>query len=161
MKEVVFFSNNQNKITEILKLLNSSNLNILSLNDFKQTPSPKETGKTFEDNAKIKSNFGFKTFKKICFADDSGICIDALDGGPGVNSKDFISKNNETKVALKEIINLTKKTKKFKAFFQTSICLSISKERSIFFNGLIEGEISKEIKGVFGFGYDPIFIPKI
>ena len=52
--------------------------------------SPIENGKTFKDNAKIKSIYGYKKFNKICFADDSGICIDALNGGPGINSKKYL-----------------------------------------------------------------------
>ena len=90
MKEIIFFSNNKNKIQEISSLFIKFNYKLLSLNDYKNTVSPIESGKTFKDNAKIKSIYGFKKFNKICFADDSGICIDALNGGPGINSKTYL-----------------------------------------------------------------------
>ena len=159
MKEIVFFSNNKNKILEISNLFNESPLIILNLNDFKKVISPQEIGLTFEENAKIKSIYGLEKFKKICFADDSGICIKALDNGPGVKSKEFLTSKNTKKKVLNSIIQETKNKKNYDAFFQTTICLSLQNKKSLFFTGKIYGEISKKIKGISGFGYDPIFIP--
>ena len=160
MREIIFFSNNKNKIKEISALFKYSNIKILSLNNFKnKILSPEETGNTFDNNAKIKSLFGYNFFKKYCFADDSGICIEALGGGPGINSKKFLESNKNSTDKLIEIILLTKKKNNFLAFFQTSICLSLSSDHVIYFKGKIKGKISKEIKGSNGFGYDPIFIP--
>ena len=96
MKEIVFFSNNKNKINENLIYLKSS-FNILNLNNFKKIKSPKEIGKTFEENAKIKSLLWIKKFNKICFADDSGICIEAMNDKPGVNSNEFLNSNKNKK----------------------------------------------------------------
>ena len=160
MEDIIFFSNNKNKILEICNFFSSTPLKIHSLNDYKIIKSPNETGDTFEENAKIKSAYGYNIFKKICFADDSGICIEALGGKPGVHSKKFLKKNYNEKDALKSILSITKKYNNFNAFFQTSICLSLNKKKFVFFEGKIKGKISNEIRGIGGFGYDPIFIPK-
>ena len=159
MKDIIFFSNNKNKIKEISNLFIKFNYKLLSLNDYKNTVSPIENGKTFKDNAKIKSIYGFKKFNKICFADDSGICIDALNGGPGINSKKYLGSNNKTNSVLKKIIGVVKNKNKYKAFFETSICLTLNIDKQIFFTGRVYGKISIKIKGKNGFGYDPIFIP--
>jgi len=159
VKDLLFFSNNQHKIIEISKIFSKTSINILSLNNFKKIKSPDETGLTFEENAKIKSQFGLEKFKKNCFSDDSGICIDSMNGFPGINSKKFLEEEKGSQTKLKKIILTAKNKNNFNAFFQTTICLSLSKNKNIFFTGKIKGKISKEIKGVGGFGYDPIFIP--
>lgn len=160
MKEIIFFSNNKNKIIEISNFFVEKSLKILDLNNFDKIISPNEIGNTFEENAKIKSLHGYKIFNKICFADDSGICIEALDGKPGVHSKNFLKNNKNAYNACREILSITRNKNNFNAFFQTSICLSLNEKKHIFFNGKIVGKISKEIKGKSGFGYDPIFIPE-
>ena len=159
MKEIIFFSNNKNKIQEISNLFIKFNYKLLSLNDFKNTESPIENGKTFKDNAKIKSIYGYKKFNKLCFADDSGICIDALNGAPGINSKQYLGSDKNKNTTLNKIISLAKNKDKHKAFFETSICLTININKQIFFTGRVYGKISLKIRGNHGFGYDPIFIP--
>ena len=121
-------------------------------------PEPEETGRTFEENAKIKSSYGYKKIKLPCFADDSGICISALNYFPGIESKRFLKKNNDHKKTLKTIINKAKELSNFHAYFQTSVSLTFDNE-SIFFKGVVRGKISSEPKGKYGFHYDPIFIP--
>ena len=159
MKEIIFFSNNKNKYLEISKLFRDTPIKILSLNNFNKINSPYENGVTFNENAKIKSSFGLKTYKKPCFADDSGICIEAMNNNPGINSKKFLEENNGALDTFNLIFSLVDKTKKNKAFFQTSICLSLKAEEHIFFNGIVKGTITQNIKGSGGFGYDPIFVP--
>ena len=159
MDEVLFFSNNKNKIIEVSVFFENQSIKLLSLNDYESIKSPSETGLTFKENAKIKSLYGYKHFKKICFADDSGICISALKGKPGINSKKLLASKKNPKDVLKEIVNNVVKTNDYKAHFQTSICLTISQTEHIFFEGTVRGKISKKIKGSMGFGYDPIFIP--
>ena len=159
MKEIIFFSNNKNKIQEISNLFIKFNYKLLSLNDFKNTESPIENGKTFKDNAKIKSIYGYKKFNKLCFADDSGICIDALNGAPGINSKQYLGSDKNKNTTLNKIISLAKNKDRHKAFFETSICLTININKQIFFTGRVYGKISLKIRGNHGFGYDPIFIP--
>ena len=159
MKDIVFFSNNNNKIKEISNLLKDIPYELLNLNSFEKVESPNESARTFKENAKIKSLFGFKKFNKICFADDSGICIKAMNYKPGISSKEFLNSNKNKNDTLNQIINIAKNKNKFSAYFQTTICLSINKNDHFFFTGKILGRISNKIKGVDGFGYDPIFIP--
>ena len=159
MKEIIFFSNNKNKIQEISNLFIKFNYKLLSLNDFKNTESPIENGKTFKDNAKIKSIYGYKKFNKLCFADDSGICIDALNGAPGINSKKYLESEKNKNTTLNKIISMAKNKDRYKAFFETSICLTLNINKQIFFTGRVHGKISLKIRGNHGFGYDPIFIP--
>ena len=160
MKKIIFFSHNKNKILEVKNLFLNTPYQISNLNEYKNITSPKETGETFRENAKIKSIYGIKKFKKVCFADDSGICIDVFNGMPGVNSKEFLNSTKNKKQILKKIIDEAKNKKNFNAFFMTTICLSLNTNKHFFFNGRVDGKISKEIRGVHGFGYDPIFIPK-
>ena len=126
MKKIIFFSNNKNKILEVTNLFLDTPYQISNLNEYKNMASPKETGKNFKENAKIKSIYGTKKFKKICFADDSGICIDVFGGLPGINSKEFLNSTKNKKQIFNKIINETKNQKNFDAFFITTICLSLN-----------------------------------
>ena len=132
MKKIIFFSHNDNKIKEVEKLFEETEIDILTLHDFPNILEPKETGSTFEENAKIKSSYGYKNIQLPCFADDSGICISAFDNFPGIESKRFLKKNNDHKKTLKTIINKAKELSNFQAYFQTSLSLTFDNE-SIFF----------------------------
>ena len=160
MRKLLFFSNNKNKIIEIKKIFKKHNLRILSLSDLKINDEPKENGQNFEENAKLKSDYGFKKTGIPCFADDSGICIESLNWKPGVHSKRFLNSFKNNEYCFRSIIKSIKSSGKLNAYFKTSISLTIKKNQNILFNGRIEGKISDQIKGDFGFGYDPIFIPK-
>ena len=138
MKKIIFFSNNENKVNEISNLLQSFSFKVLSLKNFKKIKSPAEIGKSFNENAKIKSLFGFERFKKICFADDSGICIEAMNGKPGVNSSDYLKSMNNKKKLLNHIVSLAKEKNNFNAYFQTTICLTLNKNDHFFFTGKIK-----------------------
>ena len=150
---------NKNKIIEIKKIFNKFNLELLSLNDLNISNEPEETGKTFEENAKIKSDYGFNITGIPCFADDSGICIESLNWRPGILSKRFLNNFKNKELCFRSIIKSTKKYSKQNAYFKTSISLTIKSNQNVIFNGKIDGKISEKIKGRFGFGYDPIFIP--
>ena len=160
MRQLLFFSNNKNKIIEIKKIFNKFNLELLSLNDLNISNEPEETGKTFEENAKIKSDYGFNKTGIPCFADDSGICIESLNWKPGVLSKRFLNNFKTYESCFESIIKSTKKNSKQNAYFKTSISLTFKNNQNVIFNGKIDGKIAEKVKGVFGFGYDPIFIPK-
>ena len=160
MRQLFFFSNNKNKITEIKKIFNKSKIKVLSLRDLNINNEPKENGQTFEENAKIKSDYGFTKTGIPCFADDSGICIESLNWKPGILSKRFLNSFKTNKDCFKSVIKSIKGSGKQNAYFKTSISLTINKNQNIIFNGKIYGKISEQIKGDFGFGYDPIFIPK-
>ena len=159
MKNLLFFSNNKNKIIEIKKIFKKFNLKILSLSDLEISDEPEENGQTFEENAKIKSDYGFNKTGFPCFADDSGICIESLDWKPGVFSKRFLNNFKSNKACFDSIIKSNKKNSKQNAYFKTSISLTVKNNQNVIFNGKINGKISEQAKGGFGFGYDPIFIP--
>ena len=158
MKKLFFFSHNNNKINEVKKKFEDIDFKILSLHDFPNMIEPKETGFSFEENAKIKSNYGYEKIKLPCFADDSGICISALNDLPGIKSKRFIENNGGLEKTFKMIVDKVKKMSNFKAYFQTSISLTFENQ-SIYFKGVVHGKITSKPKGKFGFDYDPIFIP--
>ena len=159
MNELIFFSYNHHKIKEIKQILENNQLKIKILNDFKKTSGPEEKGDTFIKNAIIKSNFAFKKFGLPCFADDTGICISAMNNQPGVRSNRFQEENGGFEKTFDIIINETKRKKKFDAFFQTTIALTTNKNSTICFDGVVKGKISSEPLGTLGFHYDPIFIP--
>ncbi len=160
MNKIIFYSNNNDKIKEINSLFKKLSIKVFCPKDFGITLEPKEVGSSFAENAKIKSLYGFQNIQIPCFADDSGICIEALNWGPNINSKKFIKSFKNNFECFKYILKEVEKTGKNKAYFQTSICYTIKTNYHIVFDGLIEGKISKKIIGNNGFGYDPIFIPK-
>ena len=160
MKKIIFFSHNKNKINEIIELFKGSNINILSLKNFSNINKPEEIGSSFKENSKIKSEYGFKHLRLPCFADDSGICISVFGNFPGIKSKRYLIKSGGPDKAFATIINKTKKLLDSRAYFQTSISLTVDHNKTIFFNGVIKGNISSKPKGEGGFHYDPIFIPR-
>ena len=159
MKKIFFFTGNKNKYSEIKRLLKNTNLKIYTLNNFKNFREPIESGKSFAENAKIKSDFGFIKTNIPCFADDSGICIKALNYKPGIFSKKYLSKFKSNKDCFNKIINQVEKSGEQAAFFKTSISLTIRLGITVCFEGVVRGKISNKVCGKNGFGYDPIFIP--
>ncbi|MFL2882753.1 MAG: non-canonical purine NTP pyrophosphatase [Pelagibacteraceae bacterium] len=127
--------------------------------------SPKETGKTFSANSKLKVNYFYKRSKIVSISDDSGLSINCLGGRPGINSARWAIKNGGFKNAMKKILlmidkkNINKKKKNRKAIFVCSLSLRLSNSKLVIAEGKIKGKISKKIIGKNGFGYDPIFIP--
>ncbi len=158
-KKILFFSNNAGKTEEIKKLFKKYKINLCSLADFNLNLEPKETGNSFADNAKIKSLFGYEKIKLPCFADDSGICIEALGWKPGVYSKRFIENFKNNDECFKYIFKKVLESRKYRAYFQTSICLTLKNNYHIVFEGKINGKISTKSIGKNGFGFDPIFTP--
>lgn len=158
--KLLIFSKNKYKIWEIKKILPNKNLKVLTLNDFKKIRSPKENGSTFQKNAMIKSKFGYKNFNMPCIADDSGICIEALNNGPGINSNRYQKKLGGYKKTFKKILQNVKEKKSSKAFFVSVISYTYAKNKTKTFTGIKKGRISKKPLGMRGFHYDPIFIPR-
>lgn len=154
--QLVFASNNKNKIKEIQLLLPSS-IEILSLEDIGCIEEIPETAATFEGNAKLKANYVTQKFGYNCFADDSGLEVETLKGEPGVFSARYagIQKNDDDNMN-KLLLNLENETNR-KANFKTVICLNFNTEQYLF-TGIIDGKIIKEKIGTNGFGYDPIFV---
>lgn len=154
--KLVFASNNTNKIKEIQQLLPSS-FEILSLKEINCTEDIPETADTIEGNAILKANYITEKYGLNCFADDSGLEVEILNGAPGVYSARYAgeTKNDDNNMN-KLLLNLKDKTNK-KANFKTVICLNINGEQHLF-KGIINGKIIKEKVGTNGFGYDPIFV---
>jgi XTP/dITP diphosphohydrolase len=154
--QIVFASNNKNKIKEI-QLLVSDTIQILSLEEIGCTEDIPETADTIEGNAILKANYVTEKFGFNCFADDSGLEVDALNGEPGVFSARYAGepKNDENNID-KLLANL-KEIKNKKANFKTVICLNLNGKQQLF-TGIINGQIIEERVGTNGFGYDPIFV---
>ena len=156
-------TNNKGKLREIKALL-PNYIKIFSTSKFK-IKSPKENGKTFEENSIIKSKYFSKKTKLPCLADDSGLEIDILDKAPGIYSARWGGKKSDFKKAIKRVYKeLDKKDKdwknrKIKARFICALSISYLNEKIACVTGTIKGHISNRPKGKNGFGYDPIFIP--
>ena len=153
--KLVFASNNKNKIQEIRKQLPDS-IEILSLEEIGCVVDIPETANTIEGNARLKADFIKRHYGYDCFADDSGLEIDALNGEPGVYSARYAGemKDDERNIdkVLKNLTNLQNR----QAQFKTVIVLHFQGE-TYEFTGIVRGEILSERKGNQGFGYDPIF----
>jgi XTP/dITP diphosphohydrolase len=154
--KLVFASNNKNKIKEI-QLLVPNFIEILSLEDIGCFEDIAETASTIEGNAKLKANYVTENYGYDCFADDSGLEVDALHGEPGVFSARYAGepKNDDNNMD-KLLSNLKGETNR-KANFKTVICLNLQGEQHLF-TGIINGKIIEEKIGTNGFGYDPIFV---
>lgn len=155
--KIVFASNNLNKVNEIRQQL-PKHIEILSLADIGCTEDIPETGDTIEQNAILKANYVTQKYGLPCFADDTGLEIEALNNEPGVYSARYAGadKNDENNMAL-VLKKLAHKNNR-KARFKTVITLNINNNQQLF-TGIVEGEITADKNGDQGFGYDPIFKP--
>ena len=157
--KILIYSSNQKKISELKKIILIKKLKFVTLKNINLKSLPKEYGKTFKENAIIKSKFGFNKYKLPCVADDSGICISALQNRPGVYSNRFLNKYKTIKKAHYEILKKINKTGNNNAYFKTVISLTYKKNKTITFEGIKRGVIVQKMLGKNGFGYDPIFKP--
>lgn len=155
--QICFATHNQNKVDELRKLV-GKNLEILSLSDLGVVDVIEETGTTLKENALLKAQYVFDTYAITCFADDTGLEVDALNGAPGVYSARFagVETNNEKNIDKLLALLLTKANKQ--ARFKTVIALVRDTEK-LFFEGVVEGEIVGQRRGSNGFGYDSVFLP--
>ncbi|MBI1837975.1 MAG: non-canonical purine NTP diphosphatase [Flavobacteriia bacterium] len=155
--KIIFATTNQNKAIEIQKIVPES-IEILSLKDINFESEIPETSPTIEGNAMQKVKFIVDKFAMNCFADDTGLEIDSLNGEPGVYSARYAGlERSDTKNMDLVLTKLSTQTNR-KARFKTVIALSINGELNCF-EGIVEGQIITEKRGVLGFGYDPIFLP--
>ncbi len=161
--ELVVATKNKKKLKEIEEILAGLSFKIASLADYPETPRIIENGKTFKDNA-IKKAVKIASFTgKLTMGEDSGICIEALGGKPGVDSARFSgkdkndNKNNEKVLKLLEGLPLSKR----KAYYVSAVAIADKKGLLGVVEGRCNGLVAFEPKGHFGFGYDPLFfIPK-
>lgn len=154
--QLVFASNNINKIKEIQRLLPSA-IQVLSLADIGCLEDIPETADTIEGNAILKANYVTSNFGYNCFADDSGLEVNALNGAPGVHSARYAGpQRNDNDNMDKLLANLENQSNRA-ANFKTVICLNWNGQQHLF-TGLINGNIIHQKVGTNGFGYDPIFV---
>ncbi|MCH1437480.1 MAG: non-canonical purine NTP diphosphatase [Flavobacteriales bacterium] len=156
--KIVFATNNPNKLKEI-KALVPKHIEIVSLSEIGCNEDIPETGETLEANAFQKVNYVKEHFGYDCFADDSGLEINALNGNPGVYSARYAGPERNADANMAKIITELNGCENRKAQFRTAIALVLNGEEQLF-EGKVEGEISLIKLGEKGFGYDPIFVPE-
>ncbi|MEK8180076.1 non-canonical purine NTP diphosphatase [Flavobacterium buctense] len=154
--QLVFASNNKNKIKEI-QLLLPSTIQILSLEDIGCFEDIPETADTIEGNAILKANYVTEKFGYNCFADDTGLEVAVLNGEPGVYSARYAGEQKDANDNMEKLLANLKDKSNRNANFKTVICLNLNGEQHLF-TGIINGKIIEEKIGTNGFGYDPIFV---
>lgn len=154
---LVFATNNQNKVKE-LKVLMLGSIEILTLSDIGCLEDIEETEDTLEGNAKLKANHVTKNYGYNCFADDTGLEVEALNGAPGVYSARYAGENVTYEDNVQKMLRKMKGKQNRQAQFRTSIALNLEGKQYLF-EGVCKGEITNTKHGTDGFGYDPIFRP--
>jgi len=161
IKSLLIATNNKGKLSEIKKLL-PKYITFYSPKDFNLI-EPVENEKTFEGNAVIKARYCAEKSKLVSLSDDSGLEVSVLNGDPGIYSARWAGKNKDFKLAIKKVYskikNKKKLNKKNNARFYCSLAIAFPDGAYKTFSGMVNGKISSESKGNYGFGYDPIFIP--
>jgi XTP/dITP diphosphohydrolase len=158
-KELLIASHNQGKIVELKELLATFNIKLYSASDF-NLPIPEETGDSFEENAALKARYYGQATGMAALADDSGLCIDELNGEPGIYSARW-AEADDFGVAINKVqTELAKKNKTTStAQFVCALALWWPDEHVENFTGYLKGSITFPPRGINGFGYDPIFVP--
>lgn len=157
MEEIILATNNQGKVNEIKEIL--KNKKIISLKEANINLEIEEDKETFKENALKKALYISKITNKACIADDSGLCIDILNGFPGVKTARFLGENATQKERNLYILNKLKGIEKQKRTAKVITCIAYVKPKQISeaFTGVLEGYIANEPKGDNGFGFDEIF----
>ena len=158
-RKLVFATNNLHKLEEVSAILGNQ-IELLSLNDINCHIDIPETADTLEGNALLKSRFIYENYGMNCFADDTGLEVEALEGAPGVYSARYAGDGHNSEANMIKLLDNLKEKKNRKAQFRTAISLIID-EKEYLFEGIIKGEIGTIKKGDSGFGYDPIFVPEV
>ena len=156
--KLVFATNNLHKLKEVQEMLSNS-IEVLSLKDIGCFEDIEETESTLEGNAKLKADYITEKYGFDCFADDTGLEVEALDGKPGVYSARYAGEHGNAEKNMEKLLNELQNKSSRKAKFRTIIALNL-KNKQYLFEGICDGEILNEKSGVKGFGYDPIFKPK-
>jgi XTP/dITP diphosphohydrolase len=153
---LLFATGNKKKIEEASAILQKE---IKQISQTLLNNTPPEDGNSFEENAKIKANYVFEQTGQPCFAEDSGLCVEALNTAPGIYSARYAGNNaNDTEnnnLLLKNLEGIPNR----RAFFRAVVCY-VDATGVYFFEGNVHGHIAEKMSGEMGFGYDPLFIPK-
>jgi len=158
-RKLVFTTNNVHKLEEISSILGEK-VELLSLKDINCHVDIPETADTLEGNAMLKAEYIFENYGLDCFADDTGLEVEALNGAPGVYSARYAGgEGYNAEANMQKLLQDIQGVQNRKAQFRTTICLILDGKKHLF-EGVVKGEIIKEKRGGSGFGYDPIFVPE-
>ena len=155
--KLVFATNNLHKLKEVQEMLSNS-IEVLSLKDIGCFEDIEETEITLEGNAKLKADYITEKYGFDCFADDTGLEVETIDGKPGVYSARYAGAHGNAEKNMEKLLFELQNKSSRKAKFRTIIALNLSNKQYLF-EGICNGEILNEKTGVKGFGYDPIFKP--
>ncbi|MBO5538905.1 MAG: non-canonical purine NTP diphosphatase [Prevotella sp.] len=165
MKKIVFATNNAHKLDEIRQIL-GSRFQVLSLNDIDCHDEIPEDHDTLEENSRQKAEYIFSKYHIDCFADDTGLEVEALNGEPGVHSARYAEgTDHDSEANMRKLLQRLGEDPNRRARFRTVITLIESgvgedEKKETLFEGIVEGAIAFEKKGSEGFGYDPVFVPE-
>lgn len=157
-KKFVFATNNAHKLEEVMSILGNK-IELLSLKDIECHDEIPETADTLEGNALLKARYIYERYHTDCFADDTGLEMEALHGAPGVYSARYAGNNHNSENNMRKLLEELKGVNNRNARFRTVFALIIDGKEHLF-EGIVNGEIVSVRKGTSGFGYDPIFVPK-
>ena len=156
--KMVVATNNAHKLKEIAAILGQE-IELLSLKDIQCFADIPETADTLEGNARQKAMYIYENYGMDCFADDTGLEVEALGGAPGVFSARYAGEGHDSEANMQKLLKELAGKENRKAQFRTVICL-IRNGKEHLFEGIVKGEIIQEKRGGEGFGYDPIFVPE-
>ena len=156
--KIVVATNNAHKLKEIAAILGQE-IELLSLKDIQCFADIPETADTLEGNARQKAMYIYENYGMDCFADDTGLEVEALGGAPGVFSARYAGEGHDSEANMQKLLKELAGKENRKAQFRTVICL-IRGGKEYLFEGIVKGEIIQEKRGGAGFGYDPIFVPE-
>jgi len=157
-RKLVVATNNAHKLEEIAAILGNEK-DILSSKDIQCDADIPETADTLEGNARQKAMFIYENYGMDCFADDTGLEVEALNGAPGVFSARYAGDGHDSEANMQKLLKELEGKENRKAQFRTAICLMMEGKEYLF-EGIVKGEIIEEKRGGAGFGYDPIFVPE-
>lgn len=157
-RKLVFATNNLHKLKEVSAILEHK-IELLSLDDINCHTDIPETSDTLEGNALLKAQFIHNNYNLDCFADDTGLEVEALDGEPGVYSARYAGETHNSEANMLKLLRNMEGKENRKAQFRTVISLILD-ETEYQFEGIVKGKIITEKRGLSGFGYDPVFIPE-
>jgi len=156
-RKLVFATNNKHKLSEVQKIT-SGDIEIISLADINCSEDIPETADTLEGNALLKARYVKEHYGYDCFADDTGLEVEALDNAPGVYSARYAGPEHDAKANMQKLLYEMNGTENRKARFRSVIALLMDGQEFLF-DGTVNGIIIREEKGNAGFGYDPVFMP--
>ncbi len=156
-RPLVLATRNQGKVAEFMELLSGFDIEIKSLNDFGPIPEAVEDGATFEENAYKKAHFTARVLGFPALADDSGLVVPALGGDPGVRSARYAGDGTDDLQNNLKLLKAMEGIADRKAAFECVIAIAVPRGPALIYEGRCEGEILGDMKGEYGFGYDPLF----